>query len=375
MAKKRLDDDPDVAEPEVKSHDVVDRFEYDVAFNMAFVGVGQGGGRVAETFFHLGYGRVGVINTAHTDLAEIDDDIPKLDLRMGGAGKDPEIGARAVRGQEGAVYELLTRAIGKSPDYIMVCAGLGGGTGSGACVPIFDICRKYMKECDRSEQRVGAIVSLPHPGEGPTQSKNAVRAFEKLHSRGISPLLIIDNKRIGEKFKTGIDKFYGMANEQVARLLHLFNRLAAQHSNLITFDRADFGTLMDSGICGFGASTVEKYNNAADISEAVRTHLSDNVLVEVDYSKGTKAGCLFMGNDKILSEVPMEFFDGGFGMLNRLLAPDNMVHRGVYRHKKPVLRCYTMLGGLPLPLERLTRLAEAGFVKQDQTIGQFLGIE
>ena len=49
---------------------VTDTFD-DAAFNFAVVGVGQGGSRLAESFWNLGYRRVGVINTAQQDLSLI----------------------------------------------------------------------------------------------------------------------------------------------------------------------------------------------------------------------------------------------------------------------------------------------------------------
>ena len=59
---------PDVEAPVVKHHEVQDAFNYDVAFKMAFVGIGQGGGRIAETFYKQGYRRVVAINSAMEDL-------------------------------------------------------------------------------------------------------------------------------------------------------------------------------------------------------------------------------------------------------------------------------------------------------------------
>jgi excinuclease UvrABC ATPase subunit len=41
-------------------------------FKFCFVGAGQGGSRIAETFHKIGYKRVCVINTAQQDLASID---------------------------------------------------------------------------------------------------------------------------------------------------------------------------------------------------------------------------------------------------------------------------------------------------------------
>ena len=49
---------------------VTDTFD-DAAFNFAVGGVGQGGSRLAESFWNLGYRRVGVINTAQQDLSLI----------------------------------------------------------------------------------------------------------------------------------------------------------------------------------------------------------------------------------------------------------------------------------------------------------------
>lgn len=348
---------PDAPMPAVKEHDVVDEFDHDVAFNIAFIGIGQGGGRIAETFWKLGYGRSGVINTAIADLQELDDKLPKLDLGTGGAGKDVELGRMAIEGQEPAVYEHLTRCVGKKPDYILLCAGLGGGTGSGITETVVKVARTYMRDLERPV-RVGLILTLPTPDEGSTVCRNAVNAFKLLHGMDCSPLIIIDNKRIGELYLRGVAKFYDVCNTQVAGLFHLFNQLAAQRSSISTFDPADYATLLDSGIVVFGASSMDKYDSPADISEGIRKQLSNVVLAEVDLHTGSKAGCIFVGGEDVLNKVPMDFFGGGFDMLNRLLAVGSVVHRGIYQGHAEDLRCYTMISGLAPPKARLRQLAE-----------------
>ena len=57
----------------------------DVAFKFAFVGAGQGGSRIAESFHQLGYRKLAVINTAQQDLNAIMLD-NKLCIGDGGAG-------------------------------------------------------------------------------------------------------------------------------------------------------------------------------------------------------------------------------------------------------------------------------------------------
>lgn len=376
MAKKKKPQAPalpDAPTPEVKAHDVVDDFEYEVAFNMGFVGVGQGGGRLAETFWKLGYGRAGVINTALADLQDLDDDLPKLDLGTGGAGKDPERGRMAVEGREEAVYEHLTRCIGKKPDYILVCAGLGGGTGGGVTETVVNVARTYMQTLERPV-RVGLVLTLPTPDEGPTVCRNAVQAFKSLHAMGCSPLIVIDNKRIGDLYRRGVTEFYSVCNQQVAGLFHLFNQLAAQRSSVATFDRADYATLLDSGIVVFGASAIAAYESPADISEGIRKQLGNVVLAEVDLRTGTKAGCIFVGSPDILAAVPMEFFGGGFDMLNRLLANGSVVHRGIYQGNADDLRCYTLISGLAPPTARLRQLADKAHMSFDGLAG-FLGVD
>ena len=54
---------------------VNDTFPYDVAFNMAFLGSGQGGARLASSFWSLGYRRVALFNTAESDFQGLPEEI------------------------------------------------------------------------------------------------------------------------------------------------------------------------------------------------------------------------------------------------------------------------------------------------------------
>lgn len=353
-----FDDLPDVGVPQVKKHEVKDRFTYDVAFNMAFVGLGQGGGRIAETFHKMGYGRVGVINSAHEDLKDISDEIPKLDMGKGGAGQDMAKGKSYVKQHEEDIWNLMTRAVGDKPDFLMCCASLGGGTGGGGIAELIKIARKYMEDIGKPPERVGCIVSLPQAYEGQRTCRNAVQAFSEISSLGPTPWFIIDNKRIEERYQVGALGKFATCNNQVAKLFHLFNRLAAQRSQLLTFDRADYAALLDAGIIVFGASPIAKYDSKADIAECVKQQLEQTVLAEVDLKQGRKAGCIFLGGEQVLNQVPMDFFGGGFSMLGRLLADDNTIYRGVYVGNSEDLRCYTMIAQLPPPQQRLAELAK-----------------
>ena len=74
-----------------------DKFEG--AVQMAFVGAGQGGGRIAQSFFDMGYSRVCAVNTTEQDLKSLTIE-NKLVIgrgKRGGAGKDPEQGRLAAK--------------------------------------------------------------------------------------------------------------------------------------------------------------------------------------------------------------------------------------------------------------------------------------
>ena len=100
---------PDIPLPDDEQIEdaIKDTFD-DAAFNFAIVGVGQGGSRLAESFWNLGYRRVGVINTAKQDLSLIK--IPeqnKLLIGDGGAGKNPDAADEVFRTRYEDILDLL----------------------------------------------------------------------------------------------------------------------------------------------------------------------------------------------------------------------------------------------------------------------------
>ena len=359
----------------VKSREVhiKDDFKYDVAFNFAFVGIGQGGARVAQTFYRMGYKRVVVIDGAHQDLQDVDEGILKLDLETSGSAKDVSVGAASVADRDEEIWQLLTEGVGVDVDYILCCGCLGGGTGSGAIHKVIEVSRRYVASLGRPA-RVGAIVSLPTKGEGQRTASNAVVMFEKLLQQSPAPLIIIDNQRIADLFTVGVTRLYDKCNTQTAKLFHLFNQLAAQRSRLVTFDRAELADLLDRGIITFGASPIKSTSTASDVAESIRRQLSATSLAQVDLKTASGAGAIFVGSEAVLDEVPMDVLDGGFNMLNRLLREDSVLHRGVYIGSSTTLRCLTLISGLEPPFERLKELGTTGRVPTS-SIAEHFGID
>jgi cell division GTPase FtsZ len=357
--------------------DVADSFDYNVAFNLAFIGVGQGGSKIAETFAQIGYGRVCVLNTTHQDLAEIGLlDHQKLDPGGSGAGKNPEIGRAAVDGRDQDIRDLMARNWGDNVDYAFVCFGAGGGTGAGAYQKVTEVAEKYMREKGRPI-RVGCIVALPKDTEGQRQAMNAIACIQQLAKKAFAPIIVIDNQRIGQLLNPTARQEYPVVNSSIAQQLHLFNRLAGTDSDMTTFDPQDFATVLDSGLIAFAYAQVDNWADKTQISRNIRDGLSGNLLMANDIRQGKLAALLFVLNGKAYDEVPAAYLDHSVEMLNGTLRDGSTVYQGIYKGadspKKGSIKALALIGGLPWPQERILALCNKGGVEKGD-VAKFLGV-
>ena len=374
-------DMPDIPMPnEEESSEVTD--EFDAAFKFAFVGVGQGGSRIAEAFYKLGYRRVCAINTTNQDLTGINiPDSNKLVIGdgHGGAGKNPANGAESAAKSYEDIYDVMRRSFGTDFDRIFVCIGAGGGTGSGAGEKVIEIAHEIAQSFKIEEAggkpAVGVIVSMPKNSEGGKVNANAHVVLNslfkmvgsdggKLGGRTISPLVIADNDRINKIYpKVPASQFWDLANRNISSLFHLFNTIAIKDSDFTTFDQADFKDILDSGALTFGACPIRKWDDPSDISLAIRDNLKRNVLVGgFDLTQARTAGCVFIAHTSVLDVIPQESLEHGFEMLSRTMQKGSVVHRGIYKGNKEGLVVYSILGELGRPDARLAEIAKIGNV-------------
>ncbi len=375
---------PNVSSQAAQQVVVEDAHGYDVAFNFAFIGSGQGGGRLACAFHDLGYRRVAVLNTTESDFAGLPEEVHKHSFNVGGAAKDAQFAADTVEGREEEVWDLMQRAWGNDMDYVFVCAGLGGGTGSGTAPKLVEIARKYM-ESKGKPPRVGVIASLPESSEGQQICRNALQSLKWLLDAKVSPAVLVDNYEVRKLYKPSFTAVHSTINSTVAQLFHIFNQLAAVHSPFVTFDRSELAQLLDNGITVMGASALapESISSPADISAAIRDQLSNSVLAEVDLRKGQKGVVVFVGDIPTLDKLSMDYFDAGFTQMSRTLGSKlegakPVVHRGVYPGSAPGLQVYAMISQLEPPSKKLSEMAKvANISKADlgSDVAKFLGVD
>ena len=337
------------------------------AVQMAFIGAGQGGGRIAQSFYDMGYRRVCAVNTTEQDLSSLS--IPNklvVGNNRGGAGKDPDQGRLAAKESYEDIMDLMMRSWGDGVEQMFVCVGAGGGSGTGS----WPVLVKAMKEFGDStniekpiEKHLGIIMTMPKRSEGARVQQNALtalrQAVELVEADKISTLIIVDNAKIHELYPgISVKKFWRIANQNFSAILHTFNLLAAQDSEYNTFDRADFRSVLRNGILIFGMTRVEEWEEQEDISQAVRQNLAGNLLGDgFDLSKANMAGAIVVAHDDVLEEVPMENIDYAFNSLGRCLGNEGVtLHSGIYEWNKPGMMVFTIVSGLEPPQARFAEL-------------------
>lgn len=354
---------PEIPMPVVEKKKEVKKDECDVAFKFAFIGAGQGGSRIAEAFYNLGYRKLAAINTAQQDLNTIKLDA-KLCIGDGGAGKDPAKAESLFNDKKEDVLDFVRDSFGEDIDRIFVCAGAGGGSGAGTCEPLIHTAREVQRIVGSGTDKVGCILALPKKSEGKKVNENAFHTLNKVlrlvHQGVVSPLIILDNEKVHQLYPgLAVAPFWRTANSSMAGLFHLFNLTASKDSSYSSFDSNDYKQLLETGLIVFGASPVPNWQNASDITKSVRDNLRNNILSGgVDLSTGNSAGVVVIGGKEVLDNVPQENLDRAFDQFTRMLGPHSIVHRGIYSGDKPSLTVYTLIGGLGDPTDKLNELRE-----------------
>ena len=364
------DFDPEVVE-QAKTDGVED--ESGGALTYAIVGSGQGGGRIAKAFYDLGYKKTVVFNTAQSDLALLDlPDEHKFHLDcfgQQGAGKNQEKAKVAFESKGQEIFNKLRDIFGEKVDRILVCAGVGGGTGGGSVETLVDISKRYFTYIgkEKANERVGVVASLPTTGEcaSPAVAKNAHNRMTVLSvgaaNGEFAPLIIVDNDKIKKLYpQLTVKQFWPTLNNTVAGLFHVFNVLATKNSNYTAFDPADYDTVMKTKGCMiFGVTTVKNVESETSVSNALKQNLEKTLLASgFDLTTAEGAASIVVGGSKQYEEVAglMDSIEYGFDTLAAITG-GAIIHRGIYEDAgKDKLVAYTIVGGLDAPAKRLEDL-------------------
>ena len=336
----------------------------------AWIGSGQGGGRIAKAFYDRGYKKCIAVNTSSHDLDTLE--LPPnqkalLDVGEQGAGKNMEKGYEAANKYKQNIFDLMRRTYGNNVDHVFVCVGAGGGSGSGSVLVLIETAKKYMKYIghDDPEKRVGVVMSLPTRGEAtsPQVSSNAHEVLKVVgecsEEKLISPLLIIDNSKIERMYKgLTVKQFWPTVNNTVSGLFHVFNVLTNNPSPYTSFDPTDYSSVLrGGGVLVMGVAKLKEFEDEQKVSNAIKSNIEKTLLTDVELSDSSVAACVAVGSKDIMENTPglMDSLSYGFDTLSSL-CPNAVLHRGIYEDNKDSLRLYTIISGLKVPEKRMKQL-------------------
>ena len=230
-------------------------------------------------------------NTDQQHLSVTDSDrkflVGKEVTRGLGCGGYPEKGAEAAQESIQEIKEVL-----KGSDMVFVCAGMGGGTGTGGAPIIAQVAK------DTGSIVIGT-VTMPFKIERARVDK-AEFGLQQLRQVCDTVIVIDNNRLVNIAGNLPIKQAFAVANELVATMIKGIVETIAIPS-LVNLDYADVKAIMSNGgvaAIGVGASDT---NNRVD--EAVKGALS-NPLLDISYKGATGALIHIAGGpDMTLDEI------------------------------------------------------------------------
>lgn len=213
-----------------------------ITSSVAFIGVGQMGGNLAEEFRKLGYTTF-YINSSAVDLATIPvDKNQKYQIPLAhGCAKNRGLAKRYVQQYYNIISTLIERKLGNF-SHVFICFSAGGGTGGGASPTLLANLAK-----DNPEITFGAICALPSIKESLKTKYNACECYKELKSIKdlIGNIYFIDNNKTLMDGENRLDVF--TLNNIFAESLHRFLCVTSPKTKGIADDQEVLTLLSLSG--------------------------------------------------------------------------------------------------------------------------------
>ncbi len=243
------------------------------------VGVGGGGNNTVNRLVKFGVKgtELVAINTDVQHFKMLDDRIKKIligkSLSRGlGAGGDPKVGAKAAEIDRQQIEEVLYGA-----QLVFLCAGMGGGTGTGAIPVVAQIAKEQ-------GAIVVAMVTYPFDLERVRKVK-AEEGIQELRKHSDSVIILDNNRLVKLVPNLPMNEAFGVADDILAKAIGGLVWTITQPS-LINIDFADVRSIMGSGDVGFISVGMGKGN---DKVQSAAEAVVKNKLLDVDFENAKGA--------------------------------------------------------------------------------------
>ncbi len=261
--------------------------------NIKVIGCGGAGSNMVSWLYKKGIRGAEIVacNTdkQHLEITESDKRflIGKELTRGLGCGGFPEKGTKAAEENINDIKDVL-----KGSDMVFVCAGMGGGTGTGSAPVVAQVAK------DAGAIVIGT-VTMPFKIERARIDK-AEFGLQQLRNVSDTVIVIDNNRLVHIAGNLPVQQAFAVANELVSTMIRGIVETIAIPS-LVNLDYADVKAIMqDGGVAAIGVGVSDTTNR---VEEAVKGALS-NPLLEISY-KGATGALIHVegGPDMTLDEV------------------------------------------------------------------------
>ena len=236
------------------------------------VGIGGAGSNALDRVVLDGIEK-GDLIAINTDVQSLASSVAARKVQLGrsvtrglGAGGDPELGYQAAVESADEIRQALVDA-----RMIFICAGLGGGTGSGAAPLVAQLARE-------AGSLVIAFATLPFSFEGKRRSTQAQEALARLNEIAHA-VICFENDRMGDMVapKAGIHQAFAVADITISQSVRSIVNLIQRPGLIrIGFDDLLRALRSDNGRCLFGFGESDSDNRAHDaLKQALKNPLMD----------------------------------------------------------------------------------------------------
>lgn len=222
------------------------------------VGVGGAGANALDRIVLDGMEHAEMI-AVNTDVQSLASSVATQKVQIGrsatrglGAGGDPELGYNAAHESADELREALQGA-----RMVFICAGLGGGTGSGAAPVLAQMARE-------SGALVLAFATLPFAFEGKRRGAQAAEALQELQ-RIADAVICFENDRLGDMVlpKAGIHQAFAVADTTISQSVRAIVNVVRRPGLIqIGFDELLSALRSENSRCLFGFGESDSDNRA-----------------------------------------------------------------------------------------------------------------
>ena len=253
-----------------RNYTLPEKHEDDLAIKI--IGVGGAGSNALDRIVLDGLERVDLI-AANTDVQSLASSVATQKVQMGrdvtrglGAGGDPELGFNAANESAEELRQTLEGA-----RMVFVCAGLGGGTGSGAAPCVVQMARE-------AGALVVAFATLPFAFEGKRRGAQAAEALRQLQQLS-DAVVCFENDRMGDMVlpKAGIHQAFAVADLTISQSVRAIVNVVRRPGIIrIGFDELLSALRSADSRCLFGFGESDSDNRAHEaLALALKNPLMD----------------------------------------------------------------------------------------------------